>query len=519
LYNKNFNYHNKLKYIFTVKRFNNKSNLKVMVLIILALLFGAGYGASLLQMRSFYNCGAMAVKELAQNNIESSLSYRISGKKEFKMTANRCLDAYHLKFIAINDFYHKVVYISDNLANRSYPLLKKRSVIKSSDAVSIHAGFINSDTSVISFSSDITVSGTRIGDVLLVLAAPFWHRYISRNTIIYCLMAVVSIVSLFIFFKIAKTPSKRELTTNNIASDHTESDHFGPYQKIRKLGSGTMAEVYLVKRERGHFRREFALKIPLPSISPDVINALFEREAVLSAALHHPNIVQIVDFMDDPQAIVMDYVDGKTLLDMMRFTKGALPSAQALFIVMEICKGLECAHSFNIIHRDIKPANILVSYQGEVKISDFGIAKKHEAESNGTMVGNRTKGTYNYMSPEQMLGDIAIGHQTDIYSLGIICYELLTGQKLYDFSTSMGVLQILAVKTEKKIEPLTAVASQTIPEDLNAIVMQSLERNLNKRYQTARDLKRDLEQFKNNADFNYDTLKLSRYMRQSFPKN
>ena len=495
-----------------------------MVLIILALLFGSGYGASLLQMQTFYDCGVMAVKELARNNIESSLSYRISGKKEFKIAANQCLDAYHLKFFAINDFYHKVAYISDNLTNRSYPFLKKRSAIKSSDTVSIHAGFINSETSVISFSSDITVAGTRIGDVLLVLASPFWHRYISGNTMIYCLMAIVSIVSLLIFFKIDKVPSKRKPTTNNIVSNHTQSDHttpdhFGPYQKIRKLGSGTMAEVYLVKRERGHFRREFALKIPLSAISPNVINALFEREAVLSAALHHPNIVQIVDFMDDPQAIVMDYVDGKNLLDMMQFAQGALPVAQALFIVMEICKGLECAHSHNILHRDIKPANILVSYQGEVKISDFGIAKKHDADDNGTIIGNRTKGTYNYMSPEQMVGDNAIGQQTDIYSLGIICYELLTGQKLYDFSTSMGVFQILTVKTEKKIEPLTAVATQTIPEDLNAIVMQSLERNLNKRYQTARDLRRALEQFKNSTGLNYDTLKLSRYMRQSFRKN
>ncbi len=485
----------------------------------MSLLFFAGYGVSLLQMDTFYDCGVMAVKELTQNNIEPSLSYRISGQKKFKITAPECLDVYNLKFIAITDFYHNVVYNSDNLTIHPYPFLKKRRKIKSIGAVSIHSGLINSDTAAISFSSDINVAGTRIGDIVLVLAPPFWHRYISGNIIIYCLTAVVCTVSLFILFKISEAPSKRKLTSEHPISDYTTLDHFGPYQKIRKLGSGTMAEVYLVKRERGHFKRKFALKISLPGASPNVINALFEREAVLSAALQHPNIVQIFDFMDNPKAIIMDYVEGKTLLDMMRLTKGALPAAQSLFIVMEICKGLECAHSHSILHRDIKPANILVSYQGEVKISDFGIAKKHDADDNDTMAGSRTKGTYYYMSPEQMLGDNAVGQQTDIYSLGIICYELLTGRKLYDFSTTMGIGQIQHIKFEKKIEPLTAVALQTIPEDLNAIVMQSLERNLKKRYQNARDFRRALEQFKNKVSLNYDTLKLSRYMRKHFPQH
>jgi len=461
----------------------------------------------------------MTVKELAQNNIVPSLSYRISGKKEFKVSAPECLDAYHLEFIAITDFYHKVVYTSDNMADRAYPFLKQQREIKSIGAVLIHAGFINSETPVISFSSDITIDGTRIGNVFLVLPTPFWYRYISGNKIIYCLMSVACIVSLFILFRIAEIPSKRKLTSDYTPSDYTPSDYIGPYQKIRKLGSGTMAEVYLVKRKRGNFIRKFALKTPLPVAAPDVIDALFEREAVLSAALQHPNIVQIVDFIDAPKAIIMDYVEGKTLLDMMRLTKHALSMAQSLFIVMEICKGMECAHSENIIHRDIKPVNILVSYLGEVKISDFGIAKKDNTDSNGTMAGSRTKGTYSYMSPEQMLGDNAISQQTDIYSLGIILYELLTGRKLFDFNTSMGIGKILHIKTKKKIEPLTSVASQTIPEDLNAIVMQSLERNLNKRYQTARDLQRDLEQFQNNAGLNYDMLKLSRYMRKSFRQN
>ncbi len=500
-----------------MKLFNNNNNLKAIGLIILALLFCAGYGASLLQMRTFYDCGAMTVKELVQNNIVPSLSYRISGKKEFKISTPECLDAYHIEFIAITDFYHKVVYISDNMTDRSYPFLKKRRGIKLPGAVSLCTGFINSETPVISFSSDITIDGTRIGDVFLVLPTPLWHRYISGNKMIYCLISVVCIVSLFILFKIAEIPSKRKLTSDHTPSDdYTLSDYIGPYQKIRKLGSGSMAEVYLVKRERGRFIRKFALKTPLPVASTDVIDALFEREAVLSAALQHPNIVQIVDFIDAPKAIIMDYVEGKTLLDIIRLTKYALPMAQSLFIVMEICKGLEYAHSQNIIHRDIKPVNILVSYQGEVKISDFGIAKKHNVDSNGTMVGSRTKGTYSYISPEQMLGDNSISQQTDIYSLGIIFYELLTGRKLYDFSTSIGIGQILYNKIKKKIEPLTAVAAQTIPEDLNAIVMQSLERNLNQRYQTANDLKRALEQFKNNAGLNYDMLKLSRYMRQSF---
>lgn len=458
------------------------------------------------------------MEKLTLKNIEPILNYRTRGQKKFNVEPTECLNNYHLEFVAITDFFNKVVYASDFVTKLTYPFLEKNHQIKSNGRISINTGYLNSGSAVISFSSPITVDGAaggmRIGDVWLVLANPIWNRYIVNNGFIYALTAVVFMASLLFFSKVIKF-----IYNNKPKLGRAKSAFIGPYRKICKLGAGTMAEVFLVEVEKGPFKREFALKTPLSNAPADITSVLFEREVVLAAALRHPNIVQISDFNNDPKAIVMEYVEGKTLFDIMRFVNGALSVSQSIFIVMEICKGLEYAHSQQIIHRDIKPSNIIISYQGEVKISDFGIAKKNDADSNATIAGSRTKGTYRYMSPEQILGDDVIGQQTDIYSLGIIFYELLTGQKLYDFKTSTGIMEIITTKTEKKIEPLIAVATQIIPRELNDIVMQSLERSLEKRYQTARCLKRDLRQFKNKIDLDYDTSDLSRFMRRSFLSN
>lgn len=501
-----------------MKLANNNRPYAAIGLIIIALLFCAGYVASWLKMKSLYNCGKMVVQKLAQKNIEPILNYRARGQKKFNVEPTKCLKNYHFEFVAITDFSNMVVYSSDFAAKLTYPFLKKEHQIKSNGRISINTGCLNSGSAVISFSSPITVDGAaggmRIGDVWLVLANPIWNRYIVNKGFIYGLTAVVFMASWLFICKFIKFiyNYKPKLGRSKYA-------FFGPYQKICKLGAGTMAEVFLVEVEKGPFKREFALKTPLSNAPVDITSVLFEREVVLAAALRHPNIVQIFDFNNDPKAIVMEYVEGKTLFEIMRFVKGALSVSQSLFIVMEICKGLEYAHSKQIIHRDIKPSNIIISYQGEVKISDFGIAKRNDANSNATIAGSRTKGTYRYMSPEQILGDDVIGQQTDIYSLGIIFYELLTGQKLYDFKTSTAIFEIIKLKTEKKIEPLIAVASQIIPMELNDIIMRSLERSLEKRYQTAGCLKRDLRKFKNKIDLDHDASDLANFMRRSFLSN
>jgi serine/threonine protein kinase len=267
-----------------------------------------------------------------------------------------------------------------------------------------------------------------------------------------------------------------------------------------------------------------AIKRILPHLAgnPDFIK-MFTREARLAALLQHPNIVQIFDYgsIEKVYFIAMEYIDGKNLGEILAALKQGLPIDLAVFIISRICKGLDYSHTkrdestgepFHIVHRDISPQNLLISYQGEVKISDFGISKAR-SEPSLTQAGV-VKGKMAYMSPEQALGK-PIDHRADIYALGLVFYETLTGKRVYAFSSDIDAIRAIP---KLDIEPVSNLVPG-VDEALNRIVMKCLEKQKENRYQSASAVNADLLKFKKEQKLTFDASDLADFMKKKFKAN
>jgi len=265
------------------------------------------------------------------------------------------------------------------------------------------------------------------------------------------------------------------------------------YELMEKIGEGGMAEVYKAKC---HLLNRFvAVKILKSQYSDNIefVNK-FEQEAAAAASLSHSNIVSIYDVgsQDGINYIVMEYIDGKTLKQIINEQK-VLKYNDAIIIAIQIAKALECAHNNNIIHRDVKPHNILVTKEGVVKVTDFGIAK---ATSSVTITNSdRIIGSAHYFSPEQAKGNF-VDCRTDIYSLGIILYEMVTGKLPYDGDSPVSVA--LKHIQEQVVPPIEV--NSNIPESLNKIILKAIEKEQYKRYQSAHEMLMDLQKIKQNPD-------------------
>jgi serine/threonine protein kinase len=247
---------------------------------------------------------------------------------------------------------------------------------------------------------------------------------------------------------------------------------------------------------------------------------MFIREARLAALLQHPNIVQVFDYgkISDVSFIAMEYIDGKNLGQIISRMDQGLPVEPAVFVFSEICKGLEYSHSkkddqtgeaLNIVHRDISPQNILVSFQGEVKISDFGISKA-KTEPSLTQVG-MIKGKLMYLAPEQLTGE-AVDHRLDLYALGLVFYQTLTGHLAYQFDSEVEAIKNIPTVA---IEPLHH-RKPGIPEELDRIVMKCLEKNVATRYQSAAAIHADLSAFKKKLQITFDSADLAALLQGAF---
>jgi eukaryotic-like serine/threonine-protein kinase len=265
----------------------------------------------------------------------------------------------------------------------------------------------------------------------------------------------------------------------------------GHYRVLEKIGSGAMGEVFRARDER--LGRDVALKLirPASSDNPDHLRR-FELEARAAAALNHPNIVAIYDvgFSDGTPYIVCELLEGKTLRKLL--TEGALPVRLAVDYSLQIVQGLIAAHDHRIVHRDLKPENLFVTTDGRVKILDFGVAKLQSSpEDSGRSVEELTTvtksgaviGTVAYMSPEQLRGK-AVDHRSDIFSIGAILYEMLTGCRAFRGETEVDTITAVL----KEDPPVINLEQASVPESVLQIVRHCLEKEPENRFQSARDL-------------------------------
>jgi serine/threonine protein kinase/Tfp pilus assembly protein PilF len=280
-----------------------------------------------------------------------------------------------------------------------------------------------------------------------------------------------------------------------------EPKKFGKYQLLQKIAVGGMAELYRSKVTRAHgFEKLVAIKKILPHLTDqgNLVKAFID-EAKLAALLQHENIVQIYDFgsIDGEYFIAMEYLFGKDLRKLTRKArKTAVPLGleNTLYIISSICAGLDYSHNLkdlqgkplNIIHRDINPQNIFLTYEGQVKIIDFGIAKA--ASHNSTTHEGLIKGKLAYMSPEQATGK-TIDHRSDIFSTGIIFYELLAGRRMFEGET----MEVYSQVREARYEPLDKLMPD-LPPKLHEIVERALAKEPDQRYQTCGEMLADLEE-------------------------
>jgi serine/threonine protein kinase/beta-lactam-binding protein with PASTA domain len=258
------------------------------------------------------------------------------------------------------------------------------------------------------------------------------------------------------------------------------------YEVEARLGTGGMAEVW-----RGHDRvlnRTVAIKTLLPQYARDTgfVNR-FRREAQAAARLNHPGIVSVYDSGDgDNPYIVMQFIEGRTLADFLVSGKKMAPM-QAAQVAQGIAEALAAAHTHGVIHRDIKPANVMVTRDGKVMVMDFGIARLISGPETAPQT-SAVMGTASYLSPEQAQGH-PVDARTDIYSLGAVLYEMLTGRPPFTGDSPMAI----AYKQVNATPPPPSSISSDIPAELDAVVMRALSKNPANRYQTAQEFADDLE--------------------------
>ncbi len=257
------------------------------------------------------------------------------------------------------------------------------------------------------------------------------------------------------------------------------------YEIIGKIGSGGMSDVY---KARDHILgRNVAIKVLKQEFSEDVNFVMkFRTEAQSAAGMEHPNIVNIYDVGSESgmHYIVMEYVEGVTLKTYIE-KKGQLTYKEAVSIAIQISRGMEAAHAKNIIHRDIKPQNILISTEGKAKVTDFGIAK---AVSNNTINAD-VMGSVHYASPEQARNGF-VDNKSDIYSLGIVMYEMVTGRVPFDGETTVSI----AIQHLQEEMTAPSVYAPELPVSLEKIIVKCTQKSPDRRYHDVSGLLVDLKQ-------------------------
>ncbi|HLM74878.1 MAG TPA: serine/threonine-protein kinase [Polyangiaceae bacterium] len=298
---------------------------------------------------------------------------------------------------------------------------------------------------------------------------------------------------------------------------------FGPYDLFERIGVGALGEVFrAVSREDG---RLVALKRVMPYLCEDrEVVEMLKLEAKLAADLDHPSVARVVDAGEvaGVHYIAYAFVDGRDLRAIHdRALRGGhlMPLDVAIYIVLRIAEGLAYVHNcldaggkpLGLVHRDVSPSNILVSFDGDVKLTDFGIAYI-EGRLDRTPAG-QIKGTFSYMSPEQATGG-AIDGRSDVFSLGVCLWELSTGKRLFDGLRLENVLRRIASGT---VDPPRAHAGRVSPE-LEAVILKALAQTSDRRYPNADQLFTDLSRLAQAEHLVADPIRVAHYVRSLFPE-
>jgi eukaryotic-like serine/threonine-protein kinase len=301
---------------------------------------------------------------------------------------------------------------------------------------------------------------------------------------------------------------------------------FGKYTLLRKIATGGMAELFLaIQKSVAGFEKLIVIKRILPSMNHDkgFIEMLL-HEARIAATLSHANIVQIFDVgqYEGSYYIAMEHVHGEDLRSIVRQMRkkqvSEFPLEHALSILLAVCGGLAYAHDkrdldgspLGIVHRDISPQNVVVTFSGDVKIVDFGIAKSETKMPTETRSG-KLKGKVPYMSPEQARGE-SLDSRSDIFAVGVMLFELTTGKRLFKGQSEFETLKLIC----ERDYPLPSQVRPGYPPDLERIVVRALTKNRNERYQTAKEMQADLEEFVRNERIPTSNIALTEFMQSLF---
>lgn len=468
--------------------------------------------------KEYYQSGLSAIRNLASNTVRLVLAKDLLA---LSVEVEKVTDNTGLAFAAIVDHEKKILAHTDStLINKPFTPLNQIKYIDGFGKVTVEEGYL-SKKKVTNFSLDLIFAKTKIGKVYFALLASQFYGPVNKYRKFFIFWVFFSIFLLFTtLLFIDQVSMVRALKRQKELEGITR---LGPYILQKKIASGGMAELFMADYIReDDFRRTLAVKKVLPHLAqkPE-FTKMFIREAKVAALLQHPNIVQVFDFgkFHDVYFIAMEYVDGKNLAEIMIAMKKGLALDQAIFFISKVCLGLQYSHSrkddktgkpLSIVHRDISPQNIMISFKGEVKISDFGISKSN-SEPSLTQTGE-IKGKFSYFSPEQALGK-PIDYQTDIFATGIIFYELLSGERLYKFKSPLEALKAIP---KERIVPIKELRPD-VPIELNDIVMRCLKKDKKLRYQRAQDIHDDLLCLKKSLNMTYDEINLTEFMGKLFP--
>jgi serine/threonine protein kinase/CRP-like cAMP-binding protein len=296
---------------------------------------------------------------------------------------------------------------------------------------------------------------------------------------------------------------------------------FGRFRLLKRIGEGGMGEIFFARSASiDGFEKNLVIKRIRRELTQNKkFTSMFINEARVAINLTHANVVQVFDFgeADGCYYLAMEYVDGADTADLLDIPSGSkgLPAGIALYVMGEALKGLDYAHNLlsnsgeplNIVHRDISPDNIMVSYNGEVKVTDFGVAKAKglaKLEDDGTVVGK-----YPYMSPEHATGQ-SIDRRADVFSCGIVLWELLTGEPLYGFEVNKELMQRVAtadVERPSKFNP-------DVPRRVDKLVLKALERKPEDRFSSAREFVSEIHDVLNRKYRGFDNYRLQSYVQE-----